>query len=123
MGENRVMHSAERVMRALCSLRRRILPIALALFPGALVLHLDRVTRVLQVPAFQLDDFPSGYHVRTCLKCAEDLNRQYPALLLPLGAHRCRLRKPSSGESVQQLWELNRMRSYFPGQTWPIRPA
>jgi hypothetical protein len=92
MGESRVMHSAERVMRALCSLRRRILPIALALFPGALVLHLDRVTRVLQVPAFQLDDFPSGYHVRTCLKCAEDLNR---------------LRKPSSGESVQQLWFAN----------------
>jgi hypothetical protein len=83
------MHSAERVMRALCSLRRRILPIALALFPGALVLHLDRVTRVLQVPAFQLDDFPSGYQVRTCLnalKISTANTLRYSCPLVPIAA-------------------------------------
>jgi hypothetical protein len=69
------MHSAERVMGTLCSPRSRILPIALALFSGALVLHLDRVTRLLQVTAFQFYDFPSEYHVWMCLEYAEDLKR------------------------------------------------
>jgi hypothetical protein len=44
-----------------------ILPIAFAFFPGALVLFLDCVTRVLQVLAFQFYDFPSGYHLWMCL--------------------------------------------------------
>jgi hypothetical protein len=74
------MHSAERVMRTLCSPRSRIFPIAFALFSGALVLLLDCVTRVLQVLVFQFYDFPSEYHVWMCLEYAEDLNGQYTAM-------------------------------------------
>jgi hypothetical protein len=40
-------------MRTLCPALGRILPIALASLPGALVLHLDSVAHILQVTAFQ----------------------------------------------------------------------
>lgn len=50
------MYRAERVMRALNSVFRRIVPIAFALLvSGALVRHPDGVTHVFQLPAFHFD--------------------------------------------------------------------
>jgi len=51
-------------MRTLYSVFRGIIPIALALLSGTRILPLDCVTRVLQVRAFQFDDFPSIYHAK-----------------------------------------------------------
>jgi hypothetical protein len=80
MYETSAMHSAERVMGALCSALGRVLPIALASLPGTLVLRLDSVARRLQVTALQGGDYLWQYHVRTCPEYAEDLNGQYTAM-------------------------------------------
>jgi hypothetical protein len=80
IGKTRAVNSAEGVMRALCSALGRVLPIALASLPGALVLHLDSVARILQVTAFQGGHYLWRYHVGTCPEYPEDLNPPYTAM-------------------------------------------